>query len=533
MSPEFRDQVNTARRAGYTDPEILSFVAQQSPDLAAKIQEAVGQGYDPQAIMGFLAPQPTTGETAQRYAGIITRAASPYLTTAAGGATAGTMIGGPVGGVVGTIAGLLAQGFSDAAIAAYNALVDPQDRIPNTTEGIRMLYDKLGVGGVKPETRGERIVEAGTEALAGTVPMVKAGQLGKTLPGGVGAVATEVSRAPLTQIISAPVIGGTTQFTAEATGSPLAALLAGTTTAAAAGARPRIRGVAPSKEQMEKSINSAYDILNKSTIVIKDDSFNNAFVSGLESKLRAAGYSPTNTKFAGITSLLEDLKSNVQTKDATELQAIRQRISSSADPNEANAYRLMRTVRDEFDNYLANLPDSALSAGNKGDLLAWKSARNLFQRQSKANIFDKILEDAPISKGVFSQSGVENYLYNELRKIARDDKKMRLFTKDEQASIRAAAEGSNIQNVLKVFGKLSPTGFFPLMSTFGIGAFVSPEVASGMAAVGMGSRKAAEQMRTGSIERIIDQILSGQRPPSPALNVPTTVSRGLLSTELE
>ena len=279
MSPEFRDQVNTARRAGYTDPEILSFVAQQSPDLAAKIQEAVGQGYDPQAIMGFLAPQPTTGETAQRYAGIITRAASPYLTTAAGGATAGTMIGGPVGGVVGTIAGLLAQGFSDAAIAAYNALVDPQDRIPNTTEGIRMLYDKLGVGGVKPETRGERIVEAGTEALAGTVPMVKAGQLGKTLPGGVGAVATEVSRAPLTQIISAPVIGGTTQFTAEATGSPLAALLAGTTTAAAAGARPRIRGVAPSKEQMEKSINSAYDILNKSTIVIKDDSFNNAFLS--------------------------------------------------------------------------------------------------------------------------------------------------------------------------------------------------------------------------------------------------------------
>lgn len=517
MNEQFREQINTARRAGYSDADIVNFLGKQDP----RFGEALSAGYKPNEILSFMAPPPTTGENIVRQAGVAGRATAPYATVATAAAPFGPFA---------VIGGLLGLGLSDAAITAYNSLAGPDKQLPTTSEGIRSLYEMVGMGGVKPETRGERMLAAGSEALVGTVPSVAAGRAGSALPGGAGAVATEVSRAPLTQIITSAPIASGTQFVAEATNNPALALAAGAGAGAASGVRPRIRGQAPTMEAMEKSVNSAYNILNKSNVAIDDTSFKNSFAATLNKDLRAEGYSPTNPNTAGIASLIDDLASNTEPKNATELQAIRKRITSSASPNDPEAYRMMRIVRDKFDDYLANLPDSSVIAGKKSDLDAWKTARGLFQKQSKANVFAKILEDAPVSQGQFSQSGMENYLYNELKKIARSESKMRLFSKSEQDSIREAAKGSNMQNVLKVFGKLSPTGYFPMMGTLGVGAF-SPELASGMAATGMASRYAAEQMRVGDIQRIIDQILTGRPQPSPMANVPVTTMRGLLSTQ--
>ena len=525
MNQQLRDQVNSARRAGYSDSDILQFLSKQDERIAT----AINEGYDPSEVLNFLAPPPTPMETAERGAGIVSRAALPYATTATTGAGIGFGLGGPPGAVVGTIAALLMQGLSDAAIYAYNSIVSEDQKIPSTTEGIKMLYDRLGIG-IKPETRGERMLEAGTEAIAGAGPMVGAGQAGKAIPGIGGQVATEVSRAPLTQLLTSAPIGSGTQYVAEATGSPALATLFGLGTGAASGMRPKIRGGAPSAEAMEKNIASAYNIMNKSDIVISDTGYQNSFVSGLEKDLRKQGYSPTNPYTSGIVSLLDDLKNNDLPKDSVELQSIRQRITSSADPNNKTEYKLMRTIRDKFDDYLANLPDSDVVAGKKGDLLAWRSARDLFNKQSKANVFTSILENAPVSKGQFSQSGMENYLYNELKKLARDPKKLRLFSSTEQQAIKDAAAGSGLQNALKFIGRFSPTGPVPFISTLGVGTF-SPEVASGLAATSFGARYGAEQMRIGSIQRLIDQMLTGQAQPSPTLNVPATTLRGLLSSQ--
>jgi hypothetical protein len=529
MNQQFRDQVNAARRAGYSDADIIGFLSKQDP----RIANALNEGYNPSEVLNFLAPTPTPMETAERGAGVAVRGALPYATTATAGAATGFALGGPPGAIAGTIAALLAQGLSDAAIYAYNSSVSEDQRIPSTTEGLKMLYDRMGFG-VKPETRGERMLEAGTEAAIGTIPMVKAGQLGKALPGSLGSVATEVSRAPITQYITAAPLGSGTQYVAEATGSPALATLFGVGAGTAAGMRPKIRGGSPPAEVMEKNIASAYNIMNKSNIVISDVGFQNSFVSGLEKELRASGYSPTNPKTSGIAPLLEDLKNNDIVKDANEIQAIRQRITASADPQVPAEYKLMKIVRDRFDEYLANLPDSDVVAGKKGDLLAWKSARDLFNKQSKANIFTSILENAPVSKGQFSQSGMENYLYNELKKLSRDDKKLRLFSSGEQKAIKDAAAGSGLQNALKFIGRFAPTGPVAAIPTGLVGvATLDPTLTSAIGLGTLASRYGAEQLRIGSIQRIIDQILTGQTQPSPTLNVPATAMRGLLSTQQE
>jgi hypothetical protein len=219
-------------------------------------------------------------------------------------------------------------------------------------------------------------------------------------------------------------------------------------------------------------------------------------------------------------------------KDVVELKAIRNQITASADPKDADAYRLMKIVRDKFDDYLLNLPEDQLIKGQKGGLDAWKSARNLFAKEKKAEIFDDILINAPISKGAFSQSGMENYLYNELKKVARNKNTMAIFNKSEQEAIRKAAEGSGLQNALKFIGRFAPTGNIPLLSTLGVGMF-DPFVATAMGATTLAARTGAEQMRIGDVNRLVNMMRTGQLQPSQLRNVPTTSVRGLLTGTIE
>ena len=519
MDGQIRDQVNAARRQGYSDDEIASYLGQRDPRFA----EAMKEGYSAAEVLNFVASPQTTGETMQRMAGVAGRAALPYATTAA----AASPLGPP-----GVVAALLAQGLSDLAITAYNNFF-PNDKVPTTSEGIRMLYDKIGMGGTKPETRGERMVEAGTEALAATAPLVRAGQLAMSSPRpATQAVAQEVSRAPLTQMISAPVAGTSSQYVAEVTQNPYLALATGTGVGAAAGMRPRATGKAPTKEAFQEQIDTQYNVLNQSGIVVDDAAFR-AGMFNVVKDLRKEGYSPTDREnFGRITSLIDDITTNQQPKDIVELQAIRKQITSSANPADPSQYRMMKIIRDRFDDWVLNLPKDKITAGDKKGIEAWPKARELFAKQKKAEVFEEILENAPVSKGQFSQSGMENYLYNELKKLSRSKQKLAPFTDTERKAIKKAAEGSGLQNALKFVGRFSPTGVIPGFSTAGL-AFIDPATAAALAGTSMASRAAAEQMRVGDVERLIAMMRTGEQQPTITQFMPTTAIRGLLSTETE
>jgi hypothetical protein len=532
MTPDFRNQVNTARRAGYSDADIIGFLNQQD----ARIGQAMESGYDPSEILNFLAPQPTMGETATRMAGVVGRGAAPAALGTTAGATIGA-VGGPVGAGIGAVVGGLSVPAADALVGAYNELF-PDSKVTMPSESIRAALEKFGVGGVKPETRGERMAAGAAESLTGAVGGVAGGLAARQAAApSVAAIGTEVSRAPLTQIITSAPIAAGTQFVGEATGSPLLALAAGTGAGAASGIRPRIRREGgPTRADIQAQVADKYKVLNTSGIRIDDTGFRDTVKTNLLKDLRAEGYSPTNPKLQGITNLIDDLTNNTQPKDIVELQNIREQITASASPDEGKAYRMMKIIRDRFDQYVENVPNSQIIAGtvttDKDALNAWSQARSLFQKDRKAEVFQEILNNAPVSKGQFSQSGMENYLYNELKKIARNKDVMRTFTTSEQTAIREAAAGSGLQNALKFFGRFAPTGVIPGAATGGLFA-LDPTLGAAVGAGTFGARLGAEQMRIGSVQRIIDQILSGQQQPSPMVNVPATTMRGLLSTQME
>jgi hypothetical protein len=517
---DIKSQVKKARQAGYSDDEIAQFLSQKDP----RISEALKSGYSAQEVMNYLSPPPTATESAARMVGAAGKEAGPT-------AVASTL-GGAIGGLPGAVLGSYLYPASDAVVQAYNTIAPERFKAPVLpSQGMQRILESIGVGGTKPETRGERISAAAGSALTGAVPAVVPKMIGATAPGALGTLMSESGRAPITQLVSSAPIGATTQYVTETTGSPLLGLATGATAGTAAGFRPRARGAADTAEGMSGKISQAYQKAADAGLQVDIGSYKNrAF--GLSTELTSAGWRPDNPALDNITNLVSTLTKESGPKDLQQLMDLRQAIKMSANPNDPNAYRLMKIVLNDFDDYLDNLPKQSILAGDaKEGTKAWFEARKLFNQEKKAETFETILSNLNVEKNKFSQSGAENYLANELRKLAKNDRQMRLFSKSEQAEIKKAAEGGSLQNMLRYIGRFAPVGTIPQIG-YGAMIYADPLLGS-IPAAGMGARVGAEQMRIGDVERLMDLMRSGTMPMSPFANVPATLSRGLLSTELE
>lgn len=225
--------------------------------------------------------------------------------------------------------------------------------------------------------------------------------------------------------------------------------------------------------------------------------------------LRAEGYDPR--LYPKIDVALSELKNITSTKDFNELNTLRKFImgaQKSVDPEER---RLATMLKADFDNYIATVPDSAIIGGSKEGLAAWKEARDTYTKLSKADVFNDMIEKARTQKNVLTQSGEENALFKELRKLAENPKRMRLFTQTEQEAIKKAAEGGNIQNIMRFMGRFTPTG--PVSGMFAGGALLAnPAVAIPFEAASLLSRAGATKIRKDDVTKLAAMMRSGKMP---------------------
>jgi len=232
-------------------------------------------------------------------------------------------------------------------------------------------------------------------------------------------------------------------------------------------------------------------------------------MSTIAKDLRAEGYDPR--LYPKIDVALSELKNITATKDFNELNTLRKFImgaQKSADPEER---RLATILKADFDNYIANVPDTAIIGGSKEGLAAWKEARDTYTKLSKADVFNDMIEKAKTQKNVLTQSGEENALFRELRKLVENPKRMRLFTQTEQVEIKKAAEGGNIQNAMRFLGRFTPTG--PVGGIFSGGAMLaSPAFAIPFQAASLASRAGATKMRKDDVKKLAAMMRSGNLP---------------------
>ena len=64
---------------------------------------------------------------------------------------------------------------------------------------------------------------------------------------------------------------------------------------------------------------------------------------------------------------------------------------------------------------------------------------------------------------------MENVIRTELRALAKNERRMRRFTKEEQAAIKRVATGGTVENALCMLGKFAPMGSISTAISAGAG----------------------------------------------------------------
>jgi len=265
-------------------------------------------------------------------------------------------------------------------------------------------------------------------------------------------------------------------------------------------------GAIPEQEFFQQQATNLFNQAQSEGITLKKNVFQ-ANMKNLPSRLRQEGYTPSGN-FPDVNAAIKELTSGKQPVDFTEIQSLRTMIKNGQASINANERRIATRLLDEFDDYMANMPVRDIKIGNKEALKTWQEARDSYAKFKKSEIFTDMLQEAELDKSKFVQSGAENSLAKQMRQLAKNEKRMRLFSKGEQDAIIEAAKGSDLQQTLKFVGRFAPTSTVSALPTLALGA--GDTATGGMfAGATLAGRMGATKMREGAIKDLAKFMRSG------------------------
>jgi len=268
-----------------------------------------------------------------------------------------------------------------------------------------------------------------------------------------------------------------------------------------------IAKTAPSVEELATQSSQLFKQAKESNVELNAKDFSNTMKT-IGKDLREEGYDPR--LYPKLDVAFSELQNAKVPKDFSELRTLRKFIQGAQKSTDLEEKRLATILKDEFDTYVANIPESSVKAGSKEGLDAWKQARDAYTRMSKGEIFEDMLENAQLDTSKFSMSGIENSLAQQLRQLAKNDKKMRMFTPKEQAAIKDAVKGGKVQNMLRFFGKFAPTSSvssIPALLTTAASAPLGLTLTGGA----IGGKYLAQQIRKSDVKNLAALMRAGAK----------------------
>jgi hypothetical protein len=425
------------------------------------------------------------------------------------GASAGGYFGGAPSALVGSMLVPAADVVGSVANLAMSPFTDY--RLMPTSQGLQNLMTRAGFTAPPEEqTPTERVASVGLETLTGVGTQLPAlTNLATTAGTQVGReLAAKMAVEPATQAAVGSTASMAGQGVYELTNNPIASFLTTLGTSLLGIKKPQTQQ-AVSEEAMGKIAKQRYDALDQMGFKFK----NYEFVQDMKDvakNLRAEGYTPK--AYPKIAGAIEELTSSTQPKDWTELQALRKIIRGAQKSTDPDEKRLGSILLDRFDNYLMNVDQTKVETGDtKVISKTWGEARDAYSKMKKSEIFTDMLEEAQLDKSKFTQSGAENSMATQLRQLAKNEKRMAMFTSDERDAIRKAAQGDNAQYLLKFFGKFAPTGVITGGTVGGI-TYHDPFTGAVIAASTLLSKAGATKYRMNTIEELANQMRTGNKP---------------------
>lgn len=199
-----------------------------------------------------------------------------------------------------------------------------------------------------------------------------------------------------------------------------------------------ITQAAPDIETIKKATTEAYKALDNTGVKVKAQVFDN-FADSLAQKLKKEGLDKdlTPKSNAALNRILESKGAN---KAPSELETLRKIAGSAAKSIEKPDARLGNIIINEIDDALDKMSNQI---GGE-----FKNARALAQRGFKSQAITDMIENAS-----HTASGLENGLRIEARKILKNPKKRKGFTKDELSALKQIEQGTSASNAAKFLGK--------------------------------------------------------------------------------
>jgi len=263
---------------------------------------------------------------------------------------------------------------------------------------------------------------------------------------------------------------------------------------------------APSAETLASNATKLYAQTKASGTALNPDLFG-AQMGQIGADLRELGYHPK--LHPDIKVALQELTNTKKPKDMLELQSLREFIANGQGSKNPKERMLATVLKDKFDDVVINSgPDSIVSGSPEG-AKTWQQARDTYSRLRKSEVFTDMMDRAELDK---AGMGYEKSLTNQLRAFAKDPKKMRMFTAEEQAAITQAAKGGSVQNILSQFGRFAPTSAVSSIPSI-LATAASAPLGLAATAGAIGSRIASTKMKQNELNKLAAVMRAGAKSP--------------------
>jgi hypothetical protein len=267
-----------------------------------------------------------------------------------------------------------------------------------------------------------------------------------------------------------------------------------------------VLAAAPSAETLAADATRLYAQTKASSTAFKPDLFS-AQMGQIGADLRELGYHPK--LHPDIKVALKELTNTKKPKDMLELQSLREFIANAQTSDNPKQRMLATVLKDKFDDYVINSGPNAIVSGSAEGAKTWQQARDTYSRLRKSEIFTDMMAKAELDK---AGMGYEKSLTNQLRAFAKDPKKMRMFTAEEQAAITQAAKGGNVQNMLSQFGRFAPTSAVSSIPSI-LATAASAPLGLAATAGAIGSRLASTRMKQKEMTNLAALMRAGAKSP--------------------
>lgn len=269
---------------------------------------------------------------------------------------------------------------------------------------------------------------------------------------------------------------------------------------------------AKTPQQMKELSQGLFEAASKSNIVYKPQSVDDMVLNLAADLADETIDREIHPKASRVLSRLFDLADRPATlKEMERFRKLATDAAFEAKPGSADQ-RLAQMIRDRLDDF--SLDDVNMVAPDAGAKLQ-KEARTLWAQYRKDQTISEAVERA-VRRAESTGSGgnVNNAIRQNLRSIL-DNKRLRSgFNKQEIAAIEKVVRGAPVDNLLRLAGKLSPSGNGLMLglnlggaATFGPGALA-------VGAIGQSAKSLADRGTTQRVKALAAIIRSGGKPPA-------------------